>query len=182
TGRASRDLGISAQLARYAHLRVASYAHIGRRPGHKTVTCGVGRDGCVEIIRRLARVVESALLESVGRGVDTVEKRRGKTKKIDGVGLPEVSPVLSARIHKSRVRCVQYLGRSRLMSVWRDRVRRYRYSGRDETGRCGVARVRRGIFRECRPRWRRRDQEGRSILVTNDGRRQRCIQAGENWN
>ena len=109
TGETSRpgcDLGICAQLARYAHLCIDSYTRIGRRPSHETVACGVGRDGCVEVIRRPARGIESALLESVGRGVDTVEKRRGRTKRVDGVRLPQVSPILGARIHKSRIRSV----------------------------------------------------------------------------
>ena len=53
TGKTSRPAVICASalnLPDKLTCALTPYARIGRSPGHKTVTCDVGRDGCVEVI------------------------------------------------------------------------------------------------------------------------------------
>src|SRR6476660_5157104 len=115
--RTRRDSRVGAQLARQPYLWLRSGACIGRSPGHETIACVVCGNGCVEVIRRCARKVKTALTNCIGGSIEPVELRCGETSESDRMGLPKIVTALGAGIHKSRVACVQKLGRSRLSST-----------------------------------------------------------------
>src|SRR5205814_10721185 len=129
--------------------------------------------GCIEVIRRTACEIKTALTNCVGRRIDPIELRCGETSKSDCMGLPKIGAALGAGIHKSGVACVQQLGRSRLMRSRRNRVRRYSNTDWSREAYTSSTRVRYGVFAKRGPRWRCRDEKWRGVLVTNDGRSHR---------
>src|SRR5215472_10385016 len=115
SNRPRRDSSVGAPLARQPDLSVFCVACVGRSPGHETVACVVCGDGCVEVIGRSACEIKTALTNCVGGRIQPVKLRRGETSESDCMGLPKIVAALGAGIHKSRVACVQQLGRPWLM-------------------------------------------------------------------
>src|SRR5437763_16345077 len=96
SGRSRRDSRVGAQLPRQPDLSVFCGACIGRSPGHKTIARVVCGDGCVEVIRRSACEIKTALTNRVGGRIQPIKLRRRETSESDCMGLPKIVTALGA--------------------------------------------------------------------------------------